>query len=212
MGIEDLQDRDWVLLPGTLCTEEVFTGLLDTLEVPAKRRRPVRLCLPHVDDYADTLANGADGAILCGFSLGAIVAARHLDRVRAFRTILFGVNPHADDPAKAPGRHALETEGHAQGGASALVSRLPNFMGPHPQEARAEVLSMADAAAGDIAAHTALALTGERDGITPEALGQTAANAADGWYGSIPGLGHYALLEDPALCAQCLMNLEESRT
>lgn len=119
-----------------------------------------------------------------------------------------------------------------QGGAQALVSRLPDYTGPHPQEARAEVLSMADAAADDIAAHTALALTrpstlnslsrslspvlaltGDRDGITPEALGQTAANAAaDGRYGSIPSLGHYALLEDPALCARCLMNLEEFRT
>lgn len=103
MGIEDLQDRDWLLLPGTLCTEEVFTGLLDTLGVPAKRRKPIRLSLPHVDDYADTLASSADGVVLCGFSLGAIVAARHVDRVRAFRSILFGVNPHADDPAKAAG-------------------------------------------------------------------------------------------------------------
>ena len=229
MAIEDLRSRDWILLPGTLCTDEVFTGFLDTLGIPAERRKPIRLSLPAVEEYAEVLAPLASGAVLCGFSLGAIVAAHNADRFSTARTVLFGLNPYPDNPDKAAGRRELEQDVMAEGGASALSSRLPPLMGPEPDKTRAEILSMADIAARDVAAQTTLGLTrpgalnalsrtrspvlvltGSYDDMAPEAQGQAAVDAAPfGRFKCIPNLGHYALLEDPTACAKAFLELED---
>ena len=228
MAIEDLRTRDWVLLPGTLCTDEVFSGFLDTLGIPADRRKPVNLSLPAVEDYADVLAPLASGAVLCGFSLGAIVAAHTADGLSPAMTVVFGLNPFPDDPAKAAGRRELERDVLADGGAAALSSRLPDLLGPEPKAARAKILSMADIAASDITAQTTLALTrpgaieplsrtrspvlaltGSEDQMAPPTQGEAAARAAPfGRFKCIPNLGHYALLEDPVACAQTFLELE----
>lgn len=228
MGIEDLRNRDWLLLPGTLCTVEVFTGFLDALEIPETRRSLLALRHPAVEDYAETLEKRTPGAVLCGFSLGAIVAAHLADRCDATRIILFGLNPFADDPAKAPGRRNLARDVAARGGAGALMPGLPPLGGPSPETARAAILAMADAAARDIEAQTELALsrpgaldalsrarapvfalTGSEDQMAPLAQGQAAADAAPrGMFKHIPGLGHYALLEDPMACARAVLELE----
>ena len=228
MDIDDLRGRDWLLLPGTLCTAEVFAGLLDALGIPPGRRRPLPLIHPRVADYGSALDAQAGGAVLCGFSLGAIVAAHHLDRISPARTILFGVNPHPDDPAKAEGRRALEQDVLATGGAAAMLPRLPPLGGPDPDKARATILAMAEQTAAQITAHTELALsrpgalpalsrsrapvlvlTGTEDQMTPVALGRTAAEAApSGRFVGLPSLGHYALLEDPVACATALLDLE----
>ena len=229
MAIEDLKTRDWVLLPGTLCTGDVFSGFLDTLGIPAERRVPVRLRLPEVESYAGVLGIVADSAVLCGFSLGAIVAAHHADGLSAVRMVLFGLNPFPDDPAKAAGRRNLERDVLAEGGASALSLRLPPLGGPDPDGARETVLSMADVASEDIEAHTALALTrsgalgalsrsrspvfvmtGSHDDMAQVSQGQAGADAAPfGRFRDIPDLGHYALLEDPVACAQAFLELED---
>ena len=229
MAIEHLRSLDWVLLPGTLCTEQVFTEFLDELKIPAARRKPVRLEFPAVDDYAEILHPLAANAVLCGFSLGAIVAAHHSDLLRAKRIILFAVNPFADDPAKAEGRRELERDVVEHGTAEALAARLPVLNGPSPDRARAAILSMAGEAAPDIEAQTSLAmtrpgalnalgrcriplmvLTGTRDEMAPVALGRAAADAApSGRFGALPNLGHYALVEDPKRCAQVLLDLED---
>jgi pimeloyl-ACP methyl ester carboxylesterase len=228
MAIEDLRTRDWILLPGTLCTEEVFTGFLDRIGIPTKQRKPVRLRFPAVEDYAEILVATANGAVLCGFSLGAIVAAHLADRISTSRTLLFGLNPFPDDPAKATGRLALQRDVLDNGGASALSSRLPRLGGPDPDRARATILAMADMASSDIEAQTALALTrpgaldafsrtrspvqvmtGSQDDMAPALQGRTAAEAAPfGRFKEIPGLSHYALLEDPAACAEAFLELE----
>jgi pimeloyl-ACP methyl ester carboxylesterase len=229
MAIEDLRTRDWILLPGTLCTDEVFTGFLDLIGIPAERRKPVRLRLPAIESYAEVLGPIAGGAVLCGFSLGAIVAAHHADRFSTARTVLFGLNPFPDDPAKATGRRELERDVLAMGGASALSTRLPRLRGPNPDGVRATILAMADIASADIEAQTALALTrpgalgvlsrtrspvqvmtGSHDDMAPAFQGQAAAQAAPfGRFRDIPNLGHYALLEGPSGCAQAFLELED---
>lgn len=229
MATDTFRDRDWLLLPGTLCTPEVFDGFLDCLGVPVARRKPVALCHPTVEAYGDVLAQSGKDAVICGFSLGAIVAAHHADRLAASLILLFGLNPFPDDPAKAEGRRDLARDVAARGGGAALADRLPPLNGPDPDTTRAKILAMADVAAQDIAAQTELALsrpgalaalartrspvvalTGSRDGMAPEDQGRAAMDAApSGRFRSLPRLGHYALLEDPDTCARCFLELED---
>lgn len=224
MGTEDWARRDWVLLPGTLCTGEVFDGFLDALAVPPQHRHVIDLSRPRIEQYTELLERCCN-AVVCGFSLGAIVASHWADRVQAARLLLFGVNPLADDPAKAPGRRTLAEDVATKGGAAALDSRLPTFGGPHADAARVQVLAMADACAHQITAQTelalsrpgalsalgraccpVLALTGSDDAMAPGHLGQQAAAAAPGGcFQSLEGLGHYALLEDPVTCAEAVL-------
>ncbi|SMX50811.1 alpha/beta fold hydrolase [Maliponia aquimaris] len=228
MAIEDLRSRNWVLLPGTLCTGAIFDGFLDVLGVPVTRRHSVELRQPTVDAYESLLNTRAKGAVLCGFSLGAIVAAHLADRRSPARIILFGLNPYPDDPRKAVARHALARDVVTTGGAAALRPRLPALHGPAPDRVRVALLAMANASASDIAAQTQLALTrpgalaalsgaqapvmvltGGEDDSAPVAQGQAAAQAAPmGQFADLPGLGHYALLEGPEACANALVRLE----
>jgi pimeloyl-ACP methyl ester carboxylesterase len=231
MAISNPRDHDWILLPGTLCTDQVFGGFLDVLGVPVARRHPVALSLPNIQDYAAMLRTRADGAIVCGFSLGALVAAHLADQVNADEFVFFGLNPLPDDPDRAGGRRALARDVTTLGGAEAMRSRLPPMSGPNAIQAHAAVLAMADVAAPDIEAQTALALNrpgalaalaksrapvtilaGTEDLLTPPALGRMAADAAPrGQFIPLPGLGHYALLEDPDVCAQALLTPGDKR-
>jgi pimeloyl-ACP methyl ester carboxylesterase len=227
MAIDGADGRPWILLPGTLCTASVFDGVLDALGVPIASRHPVVLSHPGVEDYAGPLeALCTPGAIVCGFSLGAIVAAHLADRVEAAGLLLFGLNPHADDPGKRDGRLALERDVRAMGGRAALASRLGPLAGPDPAAARALVLEMADRSAADMGAQTALALgrpgavpalsraampvaclTGTEDQQAPPAVALDAVRAApQGRFEALEGLGHYALIEDAALCARAAEN------
>ena len=220
--------RRWVLLPGTLCTGAVFDPMLDALGVPAAAREVVPLDRPRVEAYGATLAALCDReTVVCGFSLGAIVAAHLADRIDAAELVLFGLNPRPDDPAKRPGRLALEQD-VARDGAAALADRLGPLGGSDPEGGRARILAMAAASVGDIAAQTRLALTrpgalpalaraampvtmltGTEDQQAPLALAAEAARLApQGRLIALPGLGHYALVEDPAACARAIANRE----
>ncbi|CTQ49488.1 alpha/beta fold hydrolase [Jannaschia donghaensis] len=230
MAIEPLTARPWVLLPGTLCTGQVFDGMLDRLGVPSDRRRTLALRQPTVAAYASTLRDVSEDAVICGFSLGAIVAAHHANRLRCARLILFAVTPHPDDPANAGGRRAFAARVGSVGGAAAIAASLASLKGPDPAAARALILDMADMAAGDIVAQTDLAigrpgatmalaasrvpiwvLTGARDEQTPSEIGRAVADAAAcGSFRALDGLGHYALLEDPQACADALLDLERT--
>lgn len=230
MAIDDLRNRDWVLLPGTLCTGDIFSEFLDVLGVPENRRTTVSMGYATVEAYGETLTRQANETVFCGFSLGALVAAHHADRLAACRMILFGLNPFPDDPEKSEGRHALARDVQALGGATALRSRLAPMSGSNPERARALVLAMADAAAPDIEAQTNLALsrpgalkalsqsqspvlvlTGSDDALAPPMQGQAAADMApSGRFSLLPNLGHYALIEDPAACAQAVIGMEDT--
>ncbi len=231
MGTDWPDQTDWILLPGTLCTDAVFAPFLDYLGVGQNRRKPVAIDRPAVSEYRDELASSARGAVVCGFSLGAIIAAHLADQLDAHRIILFALNPFPDDPAKATARHDLSSDVAARGGASALAPRLPPLSGPKPGQAHKTILDMANMSASYIAAQTQLALTrpnalaalsrtqapvmvltGTEDLMAPMAQGQAASDAApNGRFASLQGLGHYALLEDPELCAQSLLELEAAR-
>lgn len=231
MDIDPADGRPWVLLPGTLCTGAVFDGFLDALGVPRQSRIVIDLQHPGVEDYADALAGVTPETIVCGFSLGAIVTAHLADRLAVSQILLFGVNPRADDPAKRDGRLDLARDVAKRGGALALRDRLPPMAGPNPEAALAQVLSMADETASLINAQTVLALsrpgalaalsgascpvtmlTGTDDNQAPLHLAQEAASAApQGRVVPLAGLGHYALMEDPAACARALSDVWKTR-
>jgi pimeloyl-ACP methyl ester carboxylesterase len=231
MVIEPIGKCRWVLLPGTLCTADMFTGFLDHLGVPRSKRAAIELRHPRVEDYLQGLGQICTGStIVCGFSLGAIVAAHLADRIDAARFVLFGLNPQADDPTKRDGRLALARDVQRLGGTAALDPRLAPLNGPHPERGRARILEMADASEAWIEAQTRLALdrpgaldalrrtdcpvgllTGTEDTQAPLGLAaQAAAAAPQGRLVPLPGLGHYSLIEDPATCADAVAQLWEA--
>jgi pimeloyl-ACP methyl ester carboxylesterase len=221
MAIEGLSQRPWVLLGGTLCTEIVFEGMLDAIKVPTSLRRHVPLDQPKIEDYDPIFWDTTPETVVCGFSLGAIVAAHYADRMSAHRLILFGINPFADDPANARNRHDLAKDVNSLGGAKALIARAPEIFGPNPDQTGAMIYQMADTAANMIGAQTrlaltrpgavpalagakmpVLALTGTQDRNAPPNYGKAAAQAApNGHFVALEGLGHFAPLEDPKACA-----------
>ena len=229
MATDGLSERPWVLLAGTLCTEVVFEGMLDAMNVPTTQRRHVPLDQPKIEDYGPTFEDLPPETVVCGFSLGAIVAAHYADRMSAHRLILFGVNPFADVPANAKTRHDLAKDVNSLGGAGALIARAPEVFGPTPDQTRAVIYQMADVAADMIGAQTrlaltrpgavpalarsnmpVLALTGEQDRSAPPNYGKAAAQAApSGQFVSLAGLGHFALLEDPVACATAIRTMTE---
>ena len=230
MATDGLSNRPWLLVPGTLCTRAVFDGFLDALGVAYSARTYVTLDRPSIDDYRVDFDGLADNTIVCGFSLGAIVTAHFADRLTAERLILFGLNPIADDPAKAPSRHALAQDVTAKGGAAALKPRLSDVFGPDPDTTRAAVCQMADETAALIGAQTQLALsrpgalpalersalpvlvaTGTRDQSAPIAQGRAAAQSApNGQFHPLDGLGHFALMENPDACAKVVKRWHEA--
>lgn len=221
MATNALREKPWILLPGTLCNADVFDPFLDFVGVEKALRHHIVLKHAQPEDYLPELQKFVStDAVVCGFSLGAIVAAHLADRVDASQLLLFGLNPYADDPAKAAGRLDMEAAVRAEGGRTALESRLPPIHGPSPSLAREHILCMADKVDEYIGAQTALALnrpgamnalaaascpirllTGSNDSSAPFELAQAAAKVAvDGQALMLDGLGHYALVEDPELC------------
>lgn len=231
MATDGLSNRPWLLLPGTLCTGAVFDGFLNALGVANSERTYVTLDRHSIDDYRTDFEGLAHNTIVCGFSLGAIVAAHFADRLTADRLILFGLNPYADDPAKAPSRHALAQDVTDQGGAAALKARLSDVFGPDPDTTRAAICQMADETAPLIGAQTQLALsrpgalpaleratisvltaTGTQDQAAPMAQGHVAAQCApNGQFHELAGLGHFAVIEDPDVCATVVRNWHKAR-
>lgn len=224
MATRALFDRPWLLLPGTLCTRAVFDGVLDAMGVTVANRRYIDASRPCVEAYHADFDSVTKETIVCGFSLGAIIAAHFADRMAPHSLIVFGLNPFADDPGKAAGRQSLAHDVKTMGGAAALTARTPDVFGATPDQTRARIYAMADETAHLIDAQTQLALsrpgalsalakaqspvlslTGSQDTSAPMAQGQAAADAAPmGQFHSLAGLGHFALLEDPGLCAAAI--------
>lgn len=231
MDISELANRPWMLLPGTLCTAAVFEGLLNEIGVPTANRHSVTLDRPSIDAYCSDFNDVTQETVVCGFSLGAIVAAHYADKMAAHTLILFGVNPHADDPGKAQGRHDLATEVLRNGGGNALRARGVEVYGATPARTREQIYVMADDSAPLIDAQTqialtrpgalpalrkaripVMALTGSLDRAAPPPQGLAAARSAPGGqFAELNGLGHFALLEDPKACASALLHLTETR-
>ncbi|MGO4910658.1 alpha/beta fold hydrolase [Pseudorhodobacter sp. W20_MBD10_FR17] len=208
----------------------MFDGFLNALGVGPAQRYVVELDRPSVDDYQPIFDGLSEDTIVCGFSLGAIVAAHYADRMTAHHLVLFGVNPLADDPAKAQSRHDLAADVIRCGGAAALQARELEVHGPTPDVTREMVYEMANASANMIETQTQLALsrpgalpalssacmpvisfTGSLDRSAPTVQGLAAAQSApDGQFCALEGLGHFALIEDPHACAAALRHLMET--
>ena len=232
MAIDRLTSSPWLLLPGTLCKGEVFNGLLDALAVPSANRQPVVLDRPSVESYTDLYSWTSQCTIVCGFSLGTIVAAHLSGWMAALCLVLFGIDPYADDPAKAERRDDLLRDVAAKGGAVAIASRIPALHGTDPDAVRSNILTMADESSGLIDVQTRLALgrpdvlpilstaqypvialSGELDKSTPPRHGQAAADTAPrGHFQCLEGLGHFALLEAPVACANTMMQFEDRKS
>lgn len=230
MDTRGLSNRPWLLLPGTLCTGAVFDGFLDAIGVELAQRHVVEMDRGSIDDYQSIFDRVSGDTIVCGFSLGAIVAAHYADKMSARHLVLFGVNPLADDPAKALSRHDLATDVTSRGGAAALKARDLEVHGRTPDVTREMIYEMANATANMIEAQTRLALsrpgalpalrracmpvvslTGSLDRSAPIALGRVAAQSApDGQFHALEGLGHFALIEDPHACAATLLHSTET--
>ena len=178
-----------------------------------------------VEDYLDEVqALCTADTLVCGFSLGALVAAHLADRLPAAEIILFALNPHADGPDRHAGRLAFAADVARKGGAAGIASRLPPLGGPQMADARAQILTMAEESAAMKSAQTELALkrpgalirlaktrvpvrvvAGTEDSCTPIYHAHDAATAAPlGDVTALPGLGHCALVEDPGACIDAL--------
>lgn len=216
----------WVLIPGTLCTPQVFAPMLAHLGVPATRRTFIQPDAPRVADYAARLRDCViGGEIVCGFSLGALIAMHNLDALRRARAIiLLAANPHPDPPANYAARVAVRDRilaGRAADWVSEGWNRMSSSRDP---DLRARVIAMATATAQLIPAQTELAasrpsavealretdlpllfVTGAEDRLTPpDALREPAHAAQNAELRVLNGLGHFALLEDPAGIAQTI--------
>ena len=229
MDILSLQTSRWILLPGTLCTSAVFDSFLDTLNVPTNLRHAKELSAPKVDDYQSFFKDDvSEGDIICGFSLGAIVAAHHANVVPSTtKMVLFGINPLPDDKTKASARYELQTDVNNLGGRLAMKNRLPNLCGLNPEKVRTRILNMAEKSSINIAAQTSLAISRpgaetalrsshipilalcgtNDDQVAPQLNAIVAKMAAKGQSSLLPSLGHYALLEDPEACANAVKNM-----
>lgn len=190
----------------------------------------VALDRPSVADYQSDFKDLPADSIVCGFSLGAIVAAQYADRIKPHQLILFGLNPHADDPRKEQSRRDLERDVIEMGGAAALKLRPMQIHGQQPDKTRDAIYAMAEASSQLITAQTALALnrpsalpalarstmpvlslTGTLDQSAPPSQGIAAAEAAPrGTFRELDGLGHFALIEDPAACAMAVKQLMDA--
>lgn len=209
----------WVLLPGTLCTPDVFTPVLDQLGVAINRRHFIDVTAPNVEDYQEPLQMALTGGeIVCGFSLGAMVLAHNLDALtRAKAVVLLACNPFPDPEDNRINREAVRDRILA-GGARKWVAENWSVMASGPNGAlQSKVARMAEVTSHTIAAQTELAasrpgaaaqllstalplvfVTGTKDLLTPPGPIRAIAKTAQRAVLETPrGLGHFALLEEP---------------
>ena len=126
MDTDSMISKQWFLLPGTLCTDEVFLPFLNALGVSQSQRTVIPIRYQSVDEYERHLTQDVpSGSVVCGFSLGASVAAHLANRLDVDLMLLFGVNPHADDPEKYQLRRDLEGDVLAHGGRKAMSAFPP---------------------------------------------------------------------------------------
>ncbi|WP_299610352.1 alpha/beta hydrolase [uncultured Tateyamaria sp.] len=210
---------EWVLLPGTLCTPEVFAPLLDHLGVAEEKRHFIEVNAPHLQDYGAPLRAAATGGqIVCGFSLGAMILAHKLNALdRAKAVVLLACNPFPDPKGNRSNREAFRDRILA-GEARDWVEENWALMSNDPSETlRSVVADMAENTSQFIAAQTELAIsrpgaaeqlmatklplifaTGDRDQLTPpDPLRPIVPACQNATFDVLEGLGHFALLEAP---------------
>jgi len=221
------QDR-WILVPGTLCTHEVFTPLLDALRVATENRTFVEADLPKVEDYAPRLREASpDGAIVCGFSLGSLILAHNLQAVKQARAlVLLAANPFPDPIGNRAKREAVRDRILGGGARDWIFENWSAMAVDQSEDLQNFVASMAEKTVPSIAAQTELAIsrpgadadleqsdlpilfvTGAEDQLTPpDPLIPIAEAARHARREVLSGVGHFALLEAPERVAGCIVN------
>lgn len=216
----------WVLVPGTLCTGEVFAPILDRLGVAPARRHVLMPDAPAVTDYGDRLRAAVQGGeIVCGFSLGALILSHNLPALaRARALVLLAANPHPDPPENRAGRLAVRDRVLAGEGPAWVAQNWEAMSTDRGTGLRDRVAVMAAATASLIPAQTDLAasrpgaaealrathlptvfVTGAEDRMTPPDMVCDIARDMPRATLAVPdGLGHFALLEDPDRVAQAI--------
>jgi len=224
----------WLLIPGTLCTKQVFNPLRSAL---AGLGAPLQVCGSPIcwQDCAQATAavvEGTDGDFsVLSFSLGNFVALelalRHPDRCRGL--VMIGATGRADRPENAAGRAAqLEKADRCGRGEMVRQDLLPAYFSGQQEAGAAMAHYVAQMAKetpqADFAAQTqlaigrpdylartagirapALVLNGSGDRATPPDRGRELAESlANGECRDIGGAGHFALLEHPKKCARAI--------
>lgn len=209
----------WVLVPGTLCTPEVFDPLLDQLCVPGENRRYVVVNAPATGDYDAPLRSVVTGGeIVCGFSLGSLILAHNLNALKkAKAVVLLAANPFRDSDGNRANREAVRDRVLAGFARDWIVENwatmstdrgdeLKNFVASMAEDTREFITAQTELAASRPGAEKALLETalplvfiyGAEDKMTPpEPLKLIAENAHSAALKVIDGLGHFALLEAP---------------
>lgn len=231
----EIKRKKWVLVPGTLCTPEVFEPLLDELAVAHADRHFITPDAPHVGDYQDRFrAVKCDGAIVCGFSLGALIVAHNLGALsKASAVVLLASNPFPNPRGNRANREAVRDRILSGNAREWVVENWTSMSTDHGEEIRELVASMADRSTDLITAQTELAasrpgaeldlletdlplvfVTGAEDKLTPpEPIVSLAKKAKSAVLQNLNGLGHFALLEAPDRVASALMKgIEEVAT
>lgn len=209
----------WVLVPGTLCTPEVFAPMLEQLGVPPDRCQFIDASAPHVHDYdAPLCAAVRGGDIVCGFSLGAMILAHNLGALtQAKAVILLACNPFPDAAGNRINREATRDRILAGDEAGWVEDHWAAMSTKTSTALKTQVASMATRMADHIAAQTQLAIsrpgateqlmasqlplvfvTGGQDRLTPpDRLPNIAQACPNASFNVLDGLGHFALLEAP---------------
>ncbi|MCA0424328.1 MAG: alpha/beta hydrolase [Proteobacteria bacterium] len=216
-------------MPGTLCTSDVFSPVLDRLAIPVECRVPVSTDCASIDDLWKLLPGdlGSDD-LICGFSLGAIAALHLLPKLpRLAGAIVIGATARPDIPQNLASRRTLEARIQAGDVAGAIESLWPNLVADQnigTTVLKQEIVAMALETAGSVTAQTTLALsrpgvfdtlgsvetpvlaiTGEQDRATPpDRAWEISRIARHGECAIIADAGHFALLEQPSSVAMTI--------
>ena len=184
------------------------------------------------DCAARLLERAPQRFLICGFSLGGIVAlqATLLAPERVAGVVLISTTGRADDPARAPARRQQVAVALEQGPAALVEAELwPNYVARAHLGAevlKARVVAMADAvgaarfanqveiaiARPDVLSELGalrlplLQINGAEDPTTTPALGaEIVAQVTGATHAVIAGAGHFVLMEQPAETAGAIM-------
>lgn len=214
----------WIMLPGTLCTGDVFAPLMQALGVDLTRQVVLALDESDASAYRARLVETMrPGDVVCGFSLGAIAVAHAANALGAAGAlVLIALNARPDTPEKRPGRERLRAAVHTGSLPETLAAAAPGLFAQPTPALIDQVIAMARDEAINIDAQTTLAITrpgalpalrkcpvpvvlvtGAKDRQAPSDLAHEAAQATpEAALRLVPGLGHFCLLEDaPAVAA-----------
>lgn len=224
--------KRFLFLPGTLCTNEVFSPLQTQLEHQGHQ------CLNVDYGNADSLTAMTEASlrlidghpVTCiAFSMGGMVAFELLRRHPQLITglVLVATNAHADKPGGEAAREAMWQEAKRDGLAAMITEQLMTKYLVHaePQNERLiidmaeqvgldnyrsqlRVLANRPASYDTLSQHPqpTLFIAGELDPLCPPSeQQQMLEHAINGELQLIAGASHFVSLDQPDACNQCIM-------